>query len=47
MPKFDYINKIIVISYINYNKNIPRLRAVKFWLSQSASASAFVPSAPI
>ena len=43
MPTFDYSDKIIVIVYVNYCKNVHSSSDVKFLLSLSASASAFAP----
>ena len=47
MQTFYYSDRTIVIIYVNYSKNIPRLRLLKFLLSLSASANALAPSKPI
>ena len=45
IPTYYYSD--IIIIYVNNSKNIPSYRLVKFLLSLSTSASAFVPSVPI
>ena len=47
MQPFYYPDRIVEIIYVKNNKNILKLRLLKFVLSLSASASALIPSTPI